>query len=45
MELFGQDHLNHHATIAGGVLAEECAAVVSEFFARKRGRKTQEVPA
>ncbi len=45
VELFGQDHLNHHATIAGGVLAEECAAVVSEFFARKRGRKTQEVPA
>jgi tRNA(adenine34) deaminase len=45
VELFGQEHLNHHATITGGVLAQECASLVSEFFARKRGRKTQEVPA
>jgi tRNA(adenine34) deaminase len=28
--------LNHRAQVIGGVLGEECAAVLSEFFARKR---------
>jgi tRNA(adenine34) deaminase len=43
VELFGQGHLNHHAEIVGGVLAEDCAALVSNFFARKRVRKTEGV--
>jgi tRNA(adenine34) deaminase len=28
--------LNHRAQVIGGVLAERCAAVLSDFFARKR---------
>jgi tRNA(adenine34) deaminase len=28
--------LNHRARVLGGVLADECAAVLSEFFAAKR---------
>ena len=30
--------LNHRAQVLGGVLAERCAAVLSDFFARKRKR-------
>ncbi len=29
--------LNHRAEVIGGVLAEECAALLREFFARRRG--------
>ena len=28
--------LNHHATLQGGVLAEECGALLKEFFAARR---------
>jgi len=28
--------LNHHAMVRGGVLAEECGAMLSEFFRRRR---------
>ena len=28
--------LNHHATVEGGVLAEECGTMLSEFFAARR---------
>lgn len=31
--------LNHRAQVVSGVLAERCAAVLSHFFARKRGRR------
>ncbi len=31
--------LNHHATIEGGVLAEECAKVLSDFFAARRAQQ------
>jgi tRNA(adenine34) deaminase len=30
--------LNHRAEVLGGVLADRCAAVLSEFFGRKRRR-------
>jgi len=34
--------LNHHATVTGGVLAEECGAMLSNFFALRRAQqKTQ----
>lgn len=36
LNLFTTVHLNHHARIEGGVLAEECGAVLSNFFARRR---------
>ena len=35
------DHrsLNHHIKVSGGILADECAALVSEFFQKKRKAK------
>ncbi len=38
IDLFQEKRLNHHATISGGVLAEECGALLSGFFAARRGR-------
>jgi len=40
INLFAEGRLNHHAQVEGGVLAEECGAILSEFFAARR-RKTQ----
>ena len=31
--------LNHHATVTGGVLAEECGALLSNFFALRRAQQ------
>ncbi len=36
VDLFSEPQLNHHATIAGGILAEDCARLVSGFFEEKR---------
>jgi tRNA(adenine34) deaminase len=36
INLFTEARLNHHATIEGGLLAEECGGMVSRFFAEKR---------
>lgn len=36
LNLYAEPRLNHHAEIVGGVLAEECAALVSDFFAARR---------
>jgi tRNA(adenine34) deaminase len=36
LDLFAQDKLNHHTAVAGGVLAEECGALLKEFFAARR---------
>jgi len=38
IDLFGEARLNHHADIVGGVLAEECGALLSGFFAARRAR-------
>jgi len=38
INLFSEQRLNHHAELTGGVLAEECAALLSGFFAARRGR-------
>jgi tRNA(adenine34) deaminase len=40
IDLFAEERLNHHAEIAGGVLADECGALLSGFFAARR-RKTE----
>lgn len=40
VDLYGESRLNHHADIEGGILAEECSALLSSFFAARRG-KTQ----
>src|SRR5574340_1279653 len=39
MDVFAERRLNHHATVTGGVLAEECGAVLSSFFARRRAQQ------
>lgn len=38
VDLYSEGRLNHHADIAGGVLAEECGALLSNFFAARRGK-------
>lgn len=36
VDLFAVDRLNHHTDIEGGVLADECSAILSSFFAARR---------
>ena len=36
IDLFAQEQLNHHAHVIGGVLADECATVLREFFQARR---------
>ena len=36
VNLFAEDRLNHHATVIGGVLAEEAAQLLQDFFAARR---------
>lgn len=36
LNLFEQERLNHHTAIAGGVMAEECGAMLKSFFAARR---------
>lgn len=38
IDLFSEARLNHHADIEGGVLADECGALLSGFFATRRAR-------
>jgi tRNA(adenine34) deaminase len=38
VDLFAEPRLNHHATVAGGVRGDECGALLSAFFAERRGR-------
>ena len=36
VDLFAVPRLNHHATVTGGVLADECGSLLSEFFGARR---------
>ena len=36
VDLFAQERLNHHTQLVGGVLADECGALLREFFAERR---------
>ena len=36
VDLFGSAQLNHHTAVEGGVLADECGALLREFFAERR---------
>ena len=40
VDLFGVERLNHHATVTGGVLADECGSLLSQFFAGRRRKAT-----
>ena len=37
VDLFAERRINHHATAIGGVRADECGRLLSEFFAARRG--------
>jgi tRNA(adenine34) deaminase len=36
IDLFAEERLNHHAESVGGMMAEECGALLSGFFAARR---------
>ena len=36
LDVIGEPRLNHRVEVAPGVLAEECGALLKEFFAQKR---------
>jgi tRNA(adenine34) deaminase len=36
LNLFEQEQLNHHTEVAGGVLADDCGAMLKSFFAERR---------
>ena len=38
VDLFAQTRLNHHATAVGGILADQCGAMLKDFFAQRRAR-------
>ncbi len=39
MNVFSEPRLNHHTNVIGGVLAEECGAMLSDFFALRRAQQ------
>ena len=41
VNLFEQPQLNHHTALEGGVLADECGAVLRDFFAERREQYRQ----
>jgi tRNA(adenine34) deaminase len=38
-EFFQQGFLNHRVLVEGGVMAQECGAILSEFFKRRREQR------
>jgi len=36
VDLFADEKLNHHATVEGGLLADECGELLRRFFASRR---------
>jgi tRNA(adenine34) deaminase len=38
-DLFAETRLNHHASRQGGVLAQECGKLLSDFFASRRAQQ------
>ena len=36
VDLFAEPKLNHHTVVEGGVLAERCGRLLSDFFAERR---------
>ncbi|NVM78303.1 tRNA(adenine34) deaminase [Duganella sp. SG902] len=44
VNLFEQEQLNHHTEIEGGVMAEECGAMLKSFFAARRAAARRATP-
>jgi len=42
LDAFAERRLNHHTEVTGGVLAEECGAVLSNFFSMRRAQQKAE---
>ncbi len=42
LDAFAERRLNHHTEVTGGVLAAECGAMLSDFFARRRAQQKAE---
>jgi len=42
VDVFAESRLNHHAEVAGGLLADECGALLSDFFAMRRAEQKTE---
>ncbi len=40
INLMAEARLNHHTEVSSGVMAEECGAVLSNFFAQRRKNKS-----
>ena len=40
-QFFVQPWLNHRVEVQGGLLADECSSMISDFFARRRDEKRQ----
>jgi tRNA(Arg) A34 adenosine deaminase TadA len=36
VDLFAESRLNHHCEVTGGMLAEECGVLLSDFFSNRR---------
>ena len=39
LNLFDESRLNHHTTVQGGVMADECGALLSAFFRQRRDQQ------
>ncbi len=39
LNLFANEHLNHHTQVTGGVLADNCAQVLQGFFEQRRAQQ------
>jgi tRNA(adenine34) deaminase len=39
VDAFAEQRLNHHAEVVAGVLADECGAMLSDFFALRRAQQ------
>jgi tRNA(adenine34) deaminase len=38
VDLFSEPRLNHHATVTGGVKADEAVTLLQDFFASRRNK-------
>ncbi len=41
VDLFAQNRLNHHTEVVGGVMDEECGALLTSFFEQRRRMRKQ----
>jgi tRNA(adenine34) deaminase len=39
VDVFTEHRLNHHTAVSGGLLAQECGAMLSDFFAMRRAQQ------